>query len=289
MPGERVRVLVTGASGMLGSDLTPALAGAGYDVYPRPRADLDVTDETQVASAFRDVDPQIVVNCAAFTKVDACETDAAAWTVNVHGVGMLARECRRRGTRLVQISTDFVFDGEKREPYSETDETAPLSMYGRAKRAGEEAALDVPSALVVRASWLFGRGGWNFIEAILKQAEQGKRELSVVDDQLGKPTATTDLSDAIVALLALGATGIYHFANQGEVSWYDFAREILLLAGRDDVSVLPTASAALSRPAVRPAYSVLDTSKYEGLTGRAIRHFREPLVEYVAYRARPEA
>jgi dTDP-4-dehydrorhamnose reductase len=289
MPGERPRVLVTGASGMLGSDLTPALAGAGYEVYPRPRADLDVTDETDVASAFRDVDPQIVVNCAAFTKVDACETDPAAWAVNVNGVGILARECRRRGTRFVQISTDFVFDGGKREPYTEADETAPLSMYGRAKRAGEEAALDVPSALVVRASWLFGRGGWNFVEAILKQAEQGRRELSVVDDQRGKPTATTDLSDAIVALLALGATGIYHFANHGEVSWYDFAREILVLAGRDDVKVRPTTSAALSRPAVRPAYSVLGTSKYEGLTGRNIRHFREPLVEYVAHRARPEA
>jgi dTDP-4-dehydrorhamnose reductase len=289
MPGERLRVLVTGASGMLGSDLTPALAGAGYDVYPRPRADLDVTVEEEVGRAFRDVDPQIVVNCAAYTKVDACETDPAAWSVNVDAVGILARECRRRGVRLVQVSTDFVFDGGKRKPYTEVDETAPLSMYGRSKRAGEEVALDVPSALVVRASWLFGRGGWNFVEAILKQAEEGKRELSVVDDQRGKPTATTDLSDAIVALLALGATGVYHFANRGEVSWYDFAREILQLAGRDDVIVRPTSSAALSRPARRPAYSVLDTSKFEGLTGRAIRHFREPLVEYVAHRARPEA
>jgi dTDP-4-dehydrorhamnose reductase len=289
MPGERPRVLVTGASGMLGSDVTPALAGAGYDVYPRPRADLDVTDEAQVESAFRELAPHVVVNCAAFTKVDACETDPAAWSVNVRAVGILARECRRRTVRLVQVSTDFVFDGAKRAPYTEADETAPLSMYGLSKRAGEEAALETPSALVVRASWLFGRAGWNFIEAILKQVEQGKRELSVVDDQRGKPTATTDLSEAIVALLALGATGIYHFANQGEVSWYDFAREILLLAGRDDVNVRPTTSPALARPAVRPAYSVLDTSKYEALTGRAVRHFREPLVEYVARRARPEA
>jgi len=289
MPGERARVLVTGASGMLGSDLTPALAGAGYDVYPRPRADLDVTDEAQVESAFRELNPHVVVNCAAFTKVDACETDPAAWSVNVRAVGTLARACRRRTVRLVQVSTDFVFDGAKRAPYTEADETAPLSMYGRSKRAGEEAALETPSALVVRASWLFGRAGWNFIEAILKQVEQGKRELSVVHDQHGKPTATTDLSEAIVALLALGATGIYHFANQGEVTWYDFAREILLLAGKGDVTVRPTTSAALARPAVRPAYSVLDTSKYEALTGRAVRHFREPLVEYVARRARPEA
>lgn len=274
---------------MLGSDLTPALAAAGYDVYPRPRADLDVTDESRVASAFRDIDPHVVANCAAFTKVDASETDPAAWMVNVRGVDILSRECRRRAARLVQISTDFVFDGEKREPYRETDETHPLSMYGRAKRAGEEAALQSPSALVVRTSWLFGRGGWNFIEAILKQAEDGRQELSVVEDQRGRPTATTDLSEAIVALLAANASGIVHFANRGEITWFELARETLVLAGRADVRVRPTSSASLARPAARPAYSVLDTSRYEALTGRPIRHFREPLIEYVAGRARPEA
>ncbi len=289
MAGERPRVLVTGASGMLGSDLTPALAGAGYEVYPRPRADLDVTDDAQVGSAFRELDPHVVVNCAAFTKVDACETDPEAWAVNARGVAVLSRECLRHNTRLVQISTDFVFDGGKREPYRETDETAPLSMYGRGKRAGEEAALQSPAALVIRASWLFGRGGWNFVEAILRQAEEGRSEFSVVDDQRGRPTATTDLSEAIVALLAVTASGIFHFANRGEVSWFDFAREILQLAGRDDVRVLATSSAALGRPAARPAYSVLDTSKYESLTGRSIRHFRDPLAEYLAGRARPEA
>ena len=274
---------------MLGSDVTPALAGAGYDVYPRPRAALDVTDESGVASAFSELDPHVVVNCAAFTRVDACETDPAAWAINVRGVGILARECTRRGARLVQISTDFVFDGEKGEPYLEEDETGPLSIYGITKRAGEEVALQSPSALVVRASWLFGRSGWNFIEAILRQAEDGRRELSVVDDQRGKPTATTDLSEAIVVLLAANSSGIFHFANRGEVTWYDFAREILLVAGRNDVSVRPISSVDLARPARRPGYSVLDTSKYEALTGRTIRHFHEPLVEYVAGRARPEA
>ncbi len=282
-------MLITGASGMLGSDLAPVLAGAGFEVYPRPRADLDVTDDGEVARAFRDVRPQVVVNCAAFTRVDACESDPAAYAVNAEGVEILAEQCRRHGARLVQISTDFVFDGEKREPYTETDETDPLSEYGRGKRAGEEAALTAPAALVVRASWLFGSGGWNFVEAILKQVEQGKRELSVVDDQKGKPTATTDLSEAILVLIVLGASGIFHFANRGEVTWFDFAREILRLAGRSDVRVLPATSAALARPAVRPAYSVLDTSKYESVTGRPIRHFREPLVEYLARRARPEA
>ena len=289
MAGERARVLVTGASGMLGSDLTPALAGAGYDVYPRPRESLDVTDESGVAAAFAELDPHFVVNCAAFTNVDACESDPAAWIVNFRGVRNLARQCSRHGARLVHVSTDFVFDGGKTTPYVEGDETAPLSMYGLTKRAGEEAALQSPSALVVRSSWLFGRGGWNFIEAILTQAEEGRRELSVVDDQRGKPTATTDLSEAIVALLAANASGIFHFANRGEVTWCDFARAILLLAGRNDVSVRPVSSADLARPARRPGYSVLDTSKYEALTGRPIRHFQEPLIEYVAGRARPEA
>ncbi|MDQ5858135.1 MAG: dTDP-4-dehydrorhamnose reductase [Acidobacteriota bacterium] len=282
-------MLITGGSGMLACDLAPELAGAGYEIYPRPRADLDVTDPLAVARAFRDVRPQIVVNCAAFTRVDACESDPRARAVNAEAVETLAAQCEVHGARLVQISTDFVFDGAKGEPYLETDVPGPLSAYGREKRAGEQAALRLPTSLVVRASWLFGRGGWNFIEAILKQAEQGKRELTVVDDQRGRPTATTDLSEAIRSLLAAGATGIFHFANRGAVTWFEFAVEILNAAGRSDVRVAPTASAALARPAVRPLYSVLDTTKYESSTGRTIRNFREPLVEYLAGRLRSEA
>lgn len=286
---ERARVLVTGGSGMLACDLAPALAGAGYEVYPRPRSDLDVTDPMAVARAFRDVRPRIVVNCAAFTRVDACETDPRARAVNAEAVETLAAECDLHGARLVQISTDFVFDGAKGEPYVETDVPGPLSAYGREKRAGEEAALRLPTSLVVRSSWLFGRGGWNFIEAVLKQAEQGKREITVVDDQRGRPTSTTDLSEAIRSLLAAGATGIFHFANRGAVTWFEYAGEILNVAGRADVRVVATTSAALARPAPRPAYSVLDTSRYESSTERPIRHFREPLVEYLAGRLRPEA
>jgi len=282
-------VLVTGGSGMLASDLAPELAAAGYDVYPRPRSDLDVTDPLAVARAFRDVHPQIVVNCAAFTRVDACETDPRSHAVNADAVETLAAECELHAARLVQVSTDFVFDGSKGLPYLESDETGPLSAYGRGKLAGEEAALRLPTSLVVRASWLFGRGGWNFIEAILKQAEQGKREITVVDDQRGRPTSTTDLSAAIRSLLTAGATGIFHFANRGAVTWFEYAVEILSVAGRSDVRVVPTTSAALARPAPRPAYSILDTSKYEAATGRTIRHFREPLVEYLAGRLRPEA
>jgi dTDP-4-dehydrorhamnose reductase len=276
----RRRVLVTGASGMLATDLIPVLAGAGCDVFARPKSDLDITDAMAVAAAFREVRPEIVVNCAAFTKVDACESDPRAFEVNASGVEILAGQCLQTSAQLVQISTDFVFDGGKGAPYREEDAPVPLSAYGRSKLRGEEAALRVPTGLVVRASWLFGRGGWNFVEAIRKQVEDGRRTLSVVDDQRGRPTATTDFSEALLALLELGAVGIYHFANQGAVSWFDFAREILTLMSRPDVEVAPIDSATLGRPARRPACSILDTGKYERVTGRRIRNFREPLAEY---------
>lgn len=285
----RRRVLVAGATGMLGSDLAPVLAGAGCEVFARPRSDLDITRPEEIARAFRELRPEVVVNCAAFTKVDACESDPRAMEVNAEGVALLARFSIRHGAKLVQISSDFVFDGEKRTPYVEEDATAPLSAYGRSKSLGEEAALRVPTGLVVRASWLFGNAGWNFVEAILKQVEAGKTELTVVEDQRGKPTATSDLAEAILALLVADAVGTYHFANRGEITWADFAREILRLADHAEVPVLPITSESLARPAKRPAYSVLDTGKYERITGRAIRDFREPLAEYLGRRARPQA
>ena len=289
VPRPRRRILVTGAGGMLGADLVPVLVSAGHDVFARPRADLDITSAADVARSFRELQPHVVVNCAAFTRVDDCESDPRAEQVNAGGVRILAEGCLQHGADLVQVSTDFVFDGSKGSPYQEDDPTHPLSAYGRTKRHGEEQALRVPSGLVVRSSWLFGAGGWNFIEAILKQVESGKRRLTVVTDQKGKPTATPDLAEAILALIEAGAVGIYHFANRGEVTWFDFAREILELSERGDVEVAPTDSATLNRPATRPAYSVLDSSRYERVTGRPIRHYRDGLAEYLAARRRPEA
>jgi len=288
-PGRKLRLLVTGASGMLGSDLVPVLAGAGFEVFARSKAELDITSEAQVTHAFHDIRPEIVVNCAAYTRVDACETDPLAFEVNARGVDRLAKRCVAQGARLVQISTDFVFDGKKREPYVEDDTVSPLSAYGRSKQEGEEAALRIPAALVVRSSWLFGRGGWNFIEAILKQVEAGRTELKVVTDQRGRPTGTPDLAQAVLALLDAGATGIYHFANRGEVSWYEFTQAILMLSEHPDVRVLPIDSGQLDRPAARPAYSALDTTKYERLIGRRVRHFGEALLDYLSLRRQPEA
>ena len=289
VPRVRRRILVTGASGMLGSDLVPVLEVAGHEVFARPRADLDIASETDVARAFREIQPHIVVNCAAFTRVDDCESDPLAMEVNARAVDRLADHCLRHAAQLVQISTDYVFDGAKREPYSEEDAPNPISAYGRGKRLGEVAALRLPSGLVVRSSWLFGLGGWNFIEAILKQVEAGRRTLTVVNDQTGRPTAASDLSDAILALIEGGAIGTYHFANRGEVTRFDFAREILALSGHADVNVEPAGSDALARPARRPPYSVLDVSRYERVTGRPVRHYREALADYLARRALPEA
>ena len=270
---------------MLGRDLVVVLAGAGCEVFARTKADLDITAEEDVARAFRDVRPEIAVNCAAYTKVDECETDPRAREVNAGGVRVLADACRRHGAQLVHLSTDFVFAGDKTAPYLEGDATGPLSAYGRGKLQGEEAALSVPTGLVVRSSWLFGLHGRNFVEAILKQVETGKRELTVVNDQRGRPTATTDLAEAILALLEAGAVGVFHFANRGEATWLDFAQDILLLSGHGDVAIRPTTSEALARPARRPAYSVLGTGKYEAVTGRTVRHYREPLIEHLAVRS----
>lgn len=289
VPQPRRKVLLTGAGGMLGSDLAPALVGGGFEVFARPKSDLDITDEGQVSRAFHEIRPEVVVNCAAFTKVDDSERDPRAYAVNAYGVSLLAEHCLLHGAQLTQISTDFVFDGSGMTPYREDGATGPLSAYGKSKLQGEQAALRVPNSLVVRSSWLFGLAGWNFIEAILQQVEGGKRRLTVVDNQRGRPTATTDLAGAVLALLCAGAVGIYHFANRGDVTWLDFAREILQLSNRRDVEVQPIDSATLARPAERPAYSVLDTSKYEKLTGQPIRHFQEPLAEYLVQRQRPEA
>ncbi|HEY7370168.1 MAG TPA: dTDP-4-dehydrorhamnose reductase [Thermoanaerobaculia bacterium] len=289
LAAPRRRILVTGGNGMLARDLAPALAAAGHEVFARPKSDLDVTREEDVARAFRELRPEAVVNCAAFTKVDACETEPAAREINAGGPQRLARWCARAGVPLAEISTDFVFDGEKREPYREEDPPAPISEYGRGKREGEEAVLGLPNGLVIRSSWLFGNAGWNFVEAILKQVHEGKSTLRVVRDQLGKPTGTPDLAEAIVALLEASAVGVFHFANAGEVSWYDFAREILELSGRDDVAIEPIDSASLGRPAKRPAYSVLDTSKYERVTGARVRHHRDALVAYLARRGAARA
>jgi dTDP-4-dehydrorhamnose reductase len=281
----KAKLLITGGGGMLAFDLKPRLEAAGFEVVSPKKSQLDVTQAGHVAAILATLKPRAVFNCAAFTKVDLSETDPLARTVNDEAVGNVAEGCRRFDAKLVHVSTDFVFGGEERDPYREEDETAPLSAYGRTKRDGEIRALSLPGSLVVRGSWLFGNHGPSFVEAMLKQAEAGHRSVRVVTDQVGRPTATTDLADAIVELFRIGAEGIVHFANAGEVSWNEFAREIFRQSGHSGVEVVPITSKELNRLARRPAYSVLSTEKYEKLTGKKPRDFREPLAEYLERRS----
>jgi dTDP-4-dehydrorhamnose reductase len=276
------RWLVTGAGGMLGQDLLAACARDGVAVMGLSKAELDVSVRDSVLATVREIRPAVIVNCAAFTKVDDCEARVdTARAVNGEAVAHLAEAADEVGALLVQVSTDFVFDGSLRRPLQEHDPVGPISEYGRSKLLGEENAGKAARHLVVRTSWLYGRGGWNFVEALRKQVAAGKKQLTVVEDQVGSPTATPDVADALLALVGSGALGTVHFANAGETSWFGYAQEIARLAGWG-VEVSPISSAELSRPAPRPEYSVLDTARYEGLTGRHPRPWREPLAEYVS-------
>lgn len=270
------RYLLAGAGGMLGHDLRAVLAGR--DVTALTRAELDVTDADAVRDALAGHD--VVINASAYTAVDAAESDEeAAFAVNATGAGNLADAAAANGARIVHISTDYVFDGSGTEPYPEDGPRRPLGAYGRTKAAGEERVLRHPGAYVVRTAWLYGEHGANFARTMLRLA--GERDtVSVVTDQVGQPTWSRDLAGWIVGLLdAEAPAGIYHGTNAGQASWFDFARAIFEGAGLDPERVLPTDSAAFTRPAPRPAYSVLAHGGWAAAGLPAPRSWREALRE----------
>ncbi len=259
------RYLITGASGMLGRDLQSALVGR--DVTALGRADLDVADLSAVTDAA--AGHGVIINAAAYTKVDDAETDEdAAYAVNAVGARNLAIAASALSAKLVQVSTDYVFDGSASEPYREDTPLGPISAYGRTKAAGEEfVRAEHPSgSYIVRTAWLYGEHGPNFAKTMVRLA--GSHEtVSVVNDQLGQPTWSADLAQQIVALLDAGApAGTYHGTNSGQASWYDFARAIFTAAGLDPERVKPTDSSSFVRPAPRPSYSVLAHDSW-GLAG----------------------
>ena len=284
-------VAVTGGNGQLGWELGRLLAGYGVEHWLLDLPGFDVTRREEAAREIARLGPDLVIHAAAFTKVDAAETEReTAYAVNGEATAALARACRRAGIPLVYISTDFVFDGTQREPYRTDDRPNPLGVYGRSKLAGERGVADSGAdAWIVRTSWLYGVHGDNFPRAILRQAARGIAP-RVVTDQVGAPTFARDLAGAVCALagLALGEAarlaGIYHFANQGSCSWWEFARAVLDLSGwlRADPGLAPAAivAAELARPAPRPAYSVLDLGGTEA-AGIANRPWREALAEYL--------
>lgn len=273
-------ILVVGANGMLGHDLMTVLEGEvrGVDL-----PDIDITSLESVRRVLLTLKPETIINAAAYTDVDGCETNVEqAMAVNGEGVGLLALTAREIGAKLVQISSDYVFDGLKGTPYLEDDPVSPLSIYGESKLAGELNAAMAPEYLIVRTQWLYGAYGKNFVETMLRLAGE-KSELSVVDDQIGSPTFTKDLATAIKALLDKGCSGIYHAANSGYCSWNEFARAIFEEEGLK-IKVNGMTTKELDRPANRPLYSTLDCSKLERDTGFKPQPWREALREYLKTR-----
>jgi dTDP-4-dehydrorhamnose reductase len=275
---QHARYLVTGARGMLGSDLVEALFGR--DVTLLGRAELDVTDRDAVFAAVEGHD--VVLNAAAYTAVDAAETDEeAALAVNGTAVGLLGEATAASGAKLVTVSTDYVFAGDATTPYAEDAPYAPLNAYGRTKAAGERAALSANpgGAYVVRTAWLYGRHGQNFPRTMLGLAAS-RDTFSVVADQVGQPTWTLDLARQIVALVDADApAGVYHGTASGRASWFEFAQETLRLAGLDPERVLPTDSSTFVRPAPRPAFSVLGHDAWRRAGLEPMRDWREALAE----------
>jgi len=283
------RLLVTGAAGLVGSEAVAAASGLGWDVIGLSRTQLDVGDRAAVQAAVSGTGPDVVLNAAAYTQVDAAESDAeAARRTNAEGAGWLAEACADDGAVLVHISTDYVFDGRTRRPYRPDDSAHPLGVYGRTKWEGEQAVRGrLGRHLIVRASWIFAPHGRNFLRTIVRLARE-REVIQVVEDQYGSPTLAADLARALISAAALaltgaGTPGTYHFCNAGETSRHGFASAIVEgLAAREDIPcrrVVPVSTGAYPTPAPRPAYSVLDTASWAETFGTRPRPWQEALAE----------
>jgi dTDP-4-dehydrorhamnose reductase len=276
------RWLVTGAAGQLGHHVVSRLQTDGADVVALRRADLDITDALAVETAIATHRPDVVVNAAAYTAVDAAESDEdTALAVNGSAPGLLATAVASHGGRLIQVSTDYVFDGTAQVPYEVDDPVAPHSAYGRTKLAGERAVLAAlpDCGHVVRTAWVYGGPGPNFVDT-MRRLEREKDTLDVVDDQTGSPTWVGDLAGALIALGQANVPGgVLHYVCAGTGSWYDLARETFRIVGADPDRVRPTTTGAFPRPAPRPAWSVLSTQAWTGLSLPAPRPWRDALAE----------
>jgi dTDP-4-dehydrorhamnose reductase len=275
-----MRLLITGAAGMLGTDVVAA--AAAHDVIGLARADLDIADAASVRAAVRDVRPEAIVNCAAWTDVDGAETaEAQACAINGDGAGHVAAAAAEAGAHVVHVSTDYVFAGDAAEPYREDDPTGPRTAYGRSKLAGERAvAAAAPQGhAIVRTAWLFGPHGRNFVDTMLGLAAT-RDELSVVDDQLGCPTYTGHLAAALLRIAERRTRGVLHVAGGGACTWFALARETFARAGLN-VTVHPCATADFPRPAPRPAYSVLRSTRSDA---PALAPWQEGLAAHLAAR-----
>lgn len=279
-----MRVVITGASGQLGSDLRELLAQEQkLEVYPFSRQELDITKQTLIEKLIRDIKPDIILHCAAYTNVDECQLDPSlAFTVNALGSRNIAVEANKYGSKLVYVSTDYVFDGKANIPYHEFSQTNPLSIYGQSKLAGEEMVRHLCNRFfILRTSWLYGISGNNFVKTILRIA-QGKDQLTVVDDQIGCPTYSKDLAKFIIELMSTEAFGLYHVSNTGYCSWFEFACAILDLYGLKDKEVKPIKTAELNRPAPRPNYSGLTSLTISSAGLSSLPHWKDSLCHFIS-------
>lgn len=268
---------------MLGSDLLRAIYNRpGYIAMGLTRQDADITDPDKITRAIVELKPDVVIHCAANTDVDGCQLKPeSAFSVNALGTRNVALACQRAGAAMVYISTDYVFDGTKTEPYLEWDRTAPINVYGHSKLAGEwYTASLLDRFYIVRSSWLYGKNGKSFVTTILKLAQERKR-LSVVTDQIGSPTYTPDLAMKLVEIVESGRFGIYHVTNSGHCSWYDFARKIIQYAGLYDAEVIPIKSSEFPTPTRRPANSVLRNLALELEGIQLLRPWQEALADFL--------
>lgn len=275
-----MKILITGAYGMLGSDLREVLKN--QELIVTGSKDLDITDEEKVVEFVCENSPELVINAAAYTAVDDCETHYDdAYAVNAIGPKNLAIACNKLDIPLVHISTDYVFDGTKRTPLIEADKLGPQSAYGKTKLAGEEFIQEnTDKYFILRTAWLYGLHGNNFVKTMLDLAENHD-EITVVDDQVGSPTYSFDLAVAITNLLYSDKYGIYHVTNEGECSWYEFAKLIFELSNID-VKVVPVTTEEFPRPAPRPHYSVLNNKKWNSSGFVPMRTYQEALSEYLS-------
>ena len=278
------RWLVTGAGGQLGTDVMAVLGAQGADAHGFDRATFDITDPDAVGATLSAVAPTVVVNCAAYTAVDAAEADeSTATVVNGQAPGHLAQWCAAHRARFIQVSTDYVFAGDATTPYDVDHPTDPRSAYGRSKLAGERATLAAGGdAHVVRTAWVYGATGANFVKTIARLS--GEQEtLRVVDDQIGSPTWSLQLATALVALgVAAVEPGIWHCSGAGQTSWYGLAGAIFSELGLDPARITPTTTAEFPRPAPRPAYSVLSNRKWLAADLPALPPWRDALHEALA-------
>ncbi len=272
-----MRLLITGARGLLGTELVDRASRLGLEVHATDIDEMDVTDRGAVESVVGSLRPEVILHCAAYTAVDRAEEEPdAAMRVNRDGTRNVARAAAEVGSLLIYLSTDYVFDGEKRSPYVPEDPPNPQGAYARSKLAGEEEAQSAGGEwLVVRSGWLYGSGGKDFVDAIVTAAREG-RKLRVVSDQRGCPTWVGSLTPALLDLIEGGARGIFHVTDRGEATWHELAEMALALAGID-AEVAPVSTEEWGAPAPRPEYSVLDLEKAESFLGNLMPRWQDSL------------